>query len=242
MTIQRRTTYPRHSHASLVAAVVALVVCLAVASANPASAQTAAAAQHFPVAQPAADAQEGAPHGPKAAWLKGYPHQIKAAMRSPIRQVRETALVTLITLLQRPGYDQALKAPEMADALVPTLLTVYADARRPAERQMAATAVCLIGKEKHGIETLIALSEKDRDRFVQRRARHAIASHYVRTYPELGERLAERQRKGKRLLITRAQIERAKRRQARAQRLAAKAAQAEEEVILGVGKEQGEQQ
>ncbi len=177
-------------------------------------------------------------YGPRPVWLKGYPRQLKASMRSPIRQVREEVLVTLIVLLQQPGYDLALKAPATADALVPTLLAVYAGARHPRERQMAATAICLLGKERSGIEALVALSDEDRDRFVQRRARRAIAAYYTQTYPELAEWIAKRG--GKRTLLTKARIERAERRQARAERLAAEAAQ--EEVLLSASEEQNEPQ
>lgn len=134
-------------------------------------------------------------------YKKHLGQQLTHVLRSDIQEVREDALVTLISLIQREGYDLR--------STTPALLDLYQNPRHPKERKMAATALCLLGDEP-SIEALILFSDADSDRAVQRHARRRIAAYYLHTYPELVDSI---DKKGQ---LRHRHIQRAKRKQARA--------------------------
>lgn len=131
-------------------------------------------------------------------WKKQLGKQYAQVLQSNIRQVREDALASLITIAHRGQHDLS--------AAVPALLGLYTRERNETERMMAVTALRVIGNEK-GIEQLVLLSENERDRKVRDHTRRNIVDYYLTTYPELRSTLGNSKR------LTYARIQRAKQRQ-----------------------------
>lgn len=145
--------------------------------------------------QGASLAQEGVEED-TGVWKSQLGKQYARVLQSNIRQVREDALASLITVAHRGQYDLS--------AAVPALLELYADGRSTQERMMAVTALRVLNDEG-AIEQLVVLSEDERDRKMRDHVRRNIADYYFTAYPELRSVLG----KSKRLTYTR--IQRAKR-------------------------------
>lgn len=142
-------------------------------------------------------AQEGVEKD-SGVWKKQLGKQYARVLQSNIRQVREDALASLITVAHREEHDLS--------AAVPALLGLYTRERNRTERMMAVTALRIIGNEE-SIERLVLLSEDERDRKVRAHVRRNIADYYLTTYPELRSTLGNSKR------LTYARIQRAKQRQ-----------------------------
>lgn len=145
--------------------------------------------------QGASLAQERAEKDP-GEWKKHIGKQYARVLHSNIRQVREDALASLITVAHRNQHDLS--------AAVPALLALYSSGRSGPERMMAVTALRVIGDEE-SIEQLVLLSEDERDRKIRDHTRRNIVDYYLTAYPELHSTLEKSK------YLTYARIQRAKR-------------------------------
>lgn len=141
-------------------------------------------------------------------WKENIGKQFARLLYSPIRQVREDALATMIGLAQKKQHN--------FEAAVPSLLGVYSDGREK-EQKMAATALMLIGGEA-AIEELMSLAEKENDGKVRKHTQHALALYYVTAYPELAVEFEKDRDKRVHIAKVQSEVQKIKRDRARALR------------------------
>lgn len=144
----------------------------------------------------------------ESVWKTNLGKQYARLLYSPIRQVREDALATMIGLAQKKQYS--------FEAAVPSLLGVYSNGREK-EQRMAATALMLIGDEA-AIEELMLLAEKENDGKVRKHTQHALALYYVTAYPELAVEFEKDRDKRVHIAKVQSEVQKIKRDRARALR------------------------